>query len=79
MFDFFSAFDEGDSGYIHQWVIGDDDARYAPTTLHGYQDALVDGNNNNFIMTHFNVHARLQVALDNELHHIGHVQVCRQT
>jgi hypothetical protein len=79
MLEFFSELDQYNGAVIDHWVIGDDDVHYTSATLTGYAEALVDrelaSSANDYIMTHFKVHARLEVLLDNEIHPIGHLQV----
>jgi hypothetical protein len=79
MMEFFSSFDENiDGSVIDQWVIGDDDVHYESSTLTAYSIALQEASASDSapsVMTHFNVHARLQVLLDNEFYPIAHFQV----
>lgn len=77
MLEFFSVFDNDDH-VIDQWVIGDDDVKYAPSTLRAYVDALQQTAAEEgvpAIMTHFDVHARLKVLLDDVFYPIAHFQV----
>lgn len=91
MLEFFSAFDEGATSVVDRWVIGDDDVHYAANTLTGYANAILNPSSSvsassasvdspdESIMTHFNVHSRLEVQLgdgdDDSRHPIAHLQV----
>lgn len=62
---------------IDHWVIGDDDVHYAPHTLSGYAKALVTSPSlSPGVMTHFQVHARLEVLIRGQTRQISHIQVC---
>ena len=80
MLEYFSSFSDNDGpDMIDYWVIGDDDVHYDSKTLTGYWNAIADhkppSSVNEYIMTHFKVHSRLQVLLDNEIYPIAHLQV----
>ena len=86
MLEFFSAFDKGAAGVIDRWVIGDDDVHYAANTVTGYtkallnhvtpESSLVTTSVDDSIMTHFDVHARVEVQLDDTTRHpMNHLQV----